>query len=117
MREGQAADEGRLIRTTVLQTCEMEVCYSRALWTGPLRATAGPGKPLSRGPIITHRRRKGGGSVGALGHVPKKWGKYFSGNYRVKFGNFRANIMYFLNFRANIINITNIIRLRVWAAS
>ena len=70
-------------------------------------------RETDRAALSQPRRRKGGG----VGHVPlpsKKSGKYFSGTYRVKFGHFRPNIMYFLYFRANIINITNIIRLGVW---
>jgi len=54
---------------------------------GPSRATAGPGKPLRRGPVTTHGRMKGGGSVGAVGHVPpppKKIGLIFFGQLSCK---------------------------------
>ena len=52
---------------------------------GPSRATAGPGKPLPRGPITTHRRRKGGVS-GAVVHFPpsQKIGKIFFGQLSCK---------------------------------
>ena len=58
--------------------------------------TAEPGKPLSRGPITTHRRRKGE-SVGAVGHVSpqKKIGKILFGQLSCKIRAFSANIMYF----------------------
>jgi len=53
---------------------------------------------------------KGEGVSGGCGAraplSPQKSGKYFSGNYRVKFGHFRENIT----------SITNIIRLRVWGS-
>ena len=38
-------------------------------------------------------RTVGVGEGGQGGHVPPKFGKKYSGNYRVKFGHFSANII------------------------
>jgi len=55
----------------------------RLIYSGPSRATAGPGKTLSRGPInppllyvlrLRHRRRREGGNVGRGVPSPTDWG-------------------------------------------
>jgi len=77
---------------------------------GPSRATAGPGKPLSRGPITTHRRRKGegvSGRWGARAPPPQKIGKIFFWQLSCKIQAFSGKYH---------VNITNIIRLRVWGS-